>query len=188
MDFWIQAIGIAAMVMNIIAFQFKSKRNILLCMVAGSALFSVNMFMLGAVMGGIMNALGVIRSLVYMKKDRLSIPIKAVTAVFIAAYLVAYALSFTLFGTEPTVRNFILELLPVIGMCAMTVTLSGDNAKVIRLSALISSPCWLTYNIFNFTVGGILCEIFGLISVISSLIRIDILGKKDEDGQKRSDL
>jgi len=155
-------------------------------MFAGSALFAVNMFMLGAVIGGIMNILSVARSVVYMKKDSLRIPIKAVTAIFIVAYLISYVLSFALFGTELNPKNLILELLPVIGMSAMTIAFAGNNAKVIRLSGFISSPSWLIYNIFNNAIGGILCESFGLVSIISSLIRIDILGKKDGDSGKAS--
>ena len=184
MDFWIQAIGIVAMVMNVVAYQFKSKRNILLCMLAGSALFAVNMFLLGAIMGGIMNVLCVARSIAYMKKDSLPFSVKVLNAIFIAAYMISYVLLFTLLGTEPSVSNLILELLPVIGMSAMTLAFSGNNAKLIRLAGFINSPCWLVYNIFHIAIGGIICEVFGLVSVISSLIRIDILGKKDKDVQK----
>ena len=179
-DFWIQAIGIVAMSLNIIAFQFKSKRKLLLCVCLGSALFSVNMFMLGAVTGGIMNVLSVVRSLVYVDKDKLPIPVKLVNAMFIVAYLISYVLSFTVFGIEPIARNFILELLPIIAMTAMTIAFAGDNAKVIRLAGFINSPCWLVYNIFNYAIGGILCETFALVSITSALIRIDILGNKRE--------
>ena len=66
MDFWIQAIGIVAMALNISAFQFKSKRTLLMMICVGSALFSINMFLLGAITGGIMNLIGVVRSLVYV--------------------------------------------------------------------------------------------------------------------------
>ena len=69
MDFWIQSIGVVAMVLSVISYQFKSKRSILLCMCAASALFAVNMFMLGAIMGGIMNVLGVARAIAYMNKS-----------------------------------------------------------------------------------------------------------------------
>ena len=180
MDFWIQAIGIVAMATNITAFQFKNKRTLLLCICVGSALFSVNMFMLGAITGGIMNMLGVARSLVYVNKEKLPISVKWVNAMFILAYLISYVLSFTVFGTEPILRNFILELLPIIAMSAMTFAFAGNNSKIIRLSGFISSPCWLVYNIFNNALGGIICEIFILASVISALIRIDILGKKED--------
>ena len=110
MEFWIQAIGIVAMAMNIIAFQFKNKRTLLMLICVGSTLFSINMLMLGAITGGIMNILGAIRSLVYVNKDKLP-SVKMVNAMFIAAYLISYVLSFAVFGTEPTARNFILEFL-----------------------------------------------------------------------------
>ena len=180
MQFFIQAIGIVAMVLNASAYQFKSKRNILLCMFAGSALFAVNMFMLGAIMGGIMNVLGVVRSIAYMKKDSLPFPVKVLNGMFIGAYMVSYVLSFTLIGTEPTARNLILELLPVIGMSVMTLAFSGNNSRIIRRAGLINSPSWLVYNIFNMAIGGILCEMFGIASIISSIIRFDILGKKED--------
>ena len=180
MEFWIQAIGIVAMALNISAYQFKSKRSLLLCLCMGSALFSVNLFLLGAVTGGIMNVLSVIRSLVYINKDKLPISIKSVNLIFILSYLISYVLSFTIFGTEPIVQNFILELLPIIAMSAMTIAFADNNAKIIRLSGFISSPCWLIYNIFNNAIGGMLCEIITLVSIISALIRIDILGNKKE--------
>ena len=184
MEFWVQAIGIVAMVLNIVAFQFKSKRNLLLCICVSSAFFSVNMFMLGAVTGGIMNMLGVARSLVYADKDKLSIPIKWVNIMFISAYLISYVLSFAVFGIEPTARNFILEFLPITAMSAMTIGFAGNNAKGIRLAGFINSPCWLVYNICNNVIGGILCETFALLSIISALIRIDILGKKEKEDKK----
>ena len=186
MDFWAQAIGIVAMAFNITAFQFKSKRALLLFICVGSSLFSVNMLMLGAVTGGLMNILGAVRSLVYVNKDKLPISVKLINAMFISAYLISYVLSFTVFGTEPSARNLILELLPIIAMIAMTIAFAGSNSKIIRLSGFISSPCWLTYNIFNNAIGGIICEMFVLVSIISALIRIDILGKKEEEKKKIS--
>ena len=178
MEFWVQAIGIVAMALNIFAYQFKSKRGLLLCLCMGSALFSVNLFLLGAVTGAIMNVLSVIRSLVYVKMDRLPISVKWVNIMFIAAYLISYVLSFTLFGIEPILKNFILELLPIISMTAMTFAFAADNSKTVRLAGFISSPCWLIYNIFNLAIGGILCEVFTLVSITSALIRIVVLGNK----------
>ena len=151
MKFWIQAIGIVAMATNISAYQFKSKRGLLLCLCMGSALFSVNLFLLGAVTGAIMNVLSVVRSLVYVKMDRLPISVRWVNIMFIAAYLISYVLSFTVFGIEPTVKNFILELLPIIAMSAMTIAFADNNAKIIRLSVLYPHPAGLstTYSIMQ---------------------------------------
>jgi hypothetical protein len=188
-----QSIGIGGMIANIVAFQFKKKRNILLCQFVGSALFAVNMFMISAWVGAIMNVLGVARAIVYMNKDKITLPIWRVNLLFIVAYVASYALTFIfsdITGIEPTFRNFAIELLPVIGMSVMTVAFSRNDAKAIRLVGFINSPCWLIYNIFNFSLGGILCESFGLVSIVSSVIRIDILGKRkaEEIYENKNDL
>ena len=101
-----QIIGIFAMVANIAAYQFKNKRNVILCQLAGSVLFAVNMFMLDALMGGLLNIVGIVRAIVYINKDRLKIPIKIVNGIFMALYLASYILVFAAFGKEQTAWCF----------------------------------------------------------------------------------
>ena len=175
-----QIIGIVAMGTNIISYQFKSRKMLLFFQFLGSALFAVNMFMLDATMGGILNILGVARALTYINKDKIKIPLIYVNSAFVLAYVSCYVLLFTVFGTKPTAINMISEILPVLGMSIMTFALAGDDAKKIRLCGFINSPCWLIYNCFNFAIGGILCEAFSLISITSAFIRIDIMGKKEQ--------
>ena len=176
-----QIIGIVAMAANVIAYQFKSKRSIILCQLLGSTLFAVNMFMLGAVMGGLLNIVGIARALVYIKPERLKLPRIAINGIFMLLYIASYVLVFAVFGKEPTPFNLIVEILPLVGMGAMTVGLSLNGAKRIRICGFINSPCWLIYNILNFSIGGILCEVFGLISVTSAYIRLD---RKKNSGTK----
>lgn len=180
MDIIAQSAGILAMAANILAYQFKNRKALILCQLVGAVLFAVNMFMLDAVMGGIMNVLAIARSLIYMKKDDIKIPIKVVNILFVLVYVLSYVLTFLVFGKEPTPLNIVLELLPVIGSSSIALALSTDSTKAVRLCGFINSPCWLIYNSINFSIGGILCEVFGLVSIISSLIRIDILGKKNK--------
>lgn len=176
-----QIIGIFAMAANVAAYQFKNKRNVILCQLAGSALFAVNMFMLDALMGGLLNVVGIVRAIVYVNKDRLKIPVKLVNGIFMALYLASYILVFAVFGKEPTPFNLTVEILPLIGMGAMTVGLSMKDSKAIRICGFINSPCWLIYNSFVFSMGGILCEVFGMVSVISAYIRLDMKNGKDRD-------
>ena len=176
-----QIIGIFAMVANIAAYQFKNKRNVILCQLAGSALFAVNMFMLDALMGGLLNVVGIVRAIVYINKERLKIPVKLVNGIFMALYLALYILVFAVFGKEPTSFNLLIEILPLIGMGAMTVGLSMKDSKAIRVCGFINSPCWLIYNSLVFSLGGILCEVFGIVSVITAYIRLDMKNRKDRD-------
>ncbi len=175
-----QIIGIVAMAAIILSYQFKSPKKLMACQLVGTFLFMVNMIMIGAVTGAIMNLLGFLRSLVYMKPERLRIPLKVITALFVTSYIISYACVFLFLGTEPTVENLLLEFLPIIGMVAVTIGFASNNSKTIRRLGLINSPCWLTYNIFHFSIGGILCEAFGIVSILSATVRHDL--KKQSKG------
>jgi hypothetical protein len=176
-----QIIGILAMAANVAAYQFKSRRSVILCQLTGSVLFAVNMFMLDALMGGLLNVIGIARAVVYINKDRLKIPVKLVNGIFMVLYLALYALVFAAFGKEPTPFNLLVEILPLIGMGAMTVGLSMKDSGAIRVCGLINSPCWLVYNCLVFSLGGILCEVFGIVSIITARIRIDKKNGKEHD-------
>jgi hypothetical protein len=53
-----------------------------------------------------------------------------------------------------------------------TLAMWSRNGKTIRVLQLFCvSPLWLIHNIFVFSIGGILCEVFNLGSIIVSLIR-----------------
>lgn len=173
MEIAAQVIGIAAMSMNVLSYQQKKPRMVILFQFFGSALFVVNYIMLGAVVGAILNCLGVFRAIVFMNKERFQSDKPIWLVVFGALFLASYALSFLVFGTEPTARNLILELLPVIGMMITTVSFQKKDAKTIRRLALINSPFWLTYNTITFTIGGILAEVFGLTSILIGMFRFD---------------
>lgn len=174
-----QIIGIFAMVANVSAYQFKSRRNVILCQLAGCLLFALNMFMLGALMGGILNIVGIVRALVFLKKERIKLPIKLVNGIFMLVYIASYVLIFTVFGKEPSLKNLLLEIVPLIGTGAMTIGLSMNDARSIRVCGFINSPCWLIYNTLNYSLGGILCEVFGLVSIISAYIRYDAKNSKE---------
>ena len=173
------------MAANVAAYQFKNRRNVILCQLAGAVLFAVNMFMIDALMGGLLNIVGIIRAIVYINKDRLKIPIKIVNGIFMLLYITSYVLVFVVFGKEPTAFNLMVEFLPLIGMGAMTVGLSMKDSKAIRICGFINSPCWLIYNSLVFSLGGILCEVLGIVSVISAYIRLDIKDRKDNSKNKK---
>lgn len=179
-----QIIGIFAAAMNILSFQFKDKKKIIFMQLCGATLFTANFFMLGAVTGGLMNAIAIVRAVTYINKDKLKINDKLLMGIFFALFITSYALTFTVFGTEPTLKNFIVESLPVIAMSAVTVSFSMKNATAIRMLGItLHSPLWLTYNVFVFSIGGILCEAFSLASLAIGIIRYDIRRKPKTEKQ-----
>ena len=88
-------------------------------------------------------ATGIARALVYRNKEQIKIPVKAINGGFMFLYCLSYVLIFTLFGKEATPLNLIIEVLPLIGMGAMTIGLSMNRARAIRVCGFINSPSWL---------------------------------------------
>lgn len=176
-----QVIGIVAMFFNVVSYQAKSRKNVILLQLVGSFLFTVNMFMLGAVMGTALNLVGAVRAVVYSNKEKIK-NIKAVNFLFIGIFILSYVISFTLLGTPANARNLVVEILPVVAMIATTVGFAMKDAASIRKLTLLSSPLWLTYDVISKSVGGSLCEVFTLVSAITGIIRLDIKrGSKNEN-------
>ena len=168
-----QAIGIVAMAFNIISYQQKTRKAVIAFQLFGGILFSINFFMLNAIVGCILNALAVIRAIVFLNKEKLRADRPIWLAGFSIAYVIPYVLTFTVLGKAPTPLNFIIELLPVIAMIASTYSFQLTDAKSIRRYGLISSPSWLIYNISSFAIGAIICEVLSLSSIILGMIRLD---------------
>ena len=182
MEITAQIIGIVAMAMIILSFQMKSKTMLITMQLFGSLFFSINYLMLGALMGGIMNILAVLRALIYINLDKWKLNRNIVAAIFIAAFITSYILGFTVFGTEPKPQNFIIEALPMIALCAVTIGFGMSSAAKVRLVGItIKSPGWLIYNIYAGSIGAILCEVFSIVSLLIGIIRHDIKKKKDTD-------
>lgn len=166
----IQAFGILGMIMNVVSYQAKKQKNIIACQLFGSLFFVINMFLLNAITGGLLNIIGVIRAVVYYNKSKLK-NIKICNAIFIFLYILSYFATFFVFHKEMTIFNLIAEILPLVAMITVTIAFSKNSAEDIRRMTFISSPLWLIYNCLNFSVGGILCELFSLTSVVTATIR-----------------
>lgn len=179
-QFIAQAIGIIAMAVNIISFQQKTQRRIIIMQFFGASLFAVNMFMLGAVVGGCLNLIGAIRAIIYANKAKFRADRPIWIVCFCLLYLASYVITFAVFDKEPTTANLIVEFLPIIGMTASHLGFYLSSAKTVRRLGLVSSPCWLAYNIVNFALGGIICEILCMISIIVGMVRLDIMKNKGE--------
>lgn len=168
-----QAIGLIAMAFNTLSYQQKNRSTVIAMQMFGTFLFCINFYMLGATMGCILNALAAFRALIFLNKEKVHADHWGWFVGFLAVYALSYVITFTVFGTEATVRNLILEFLPLMGMVAITISFRLSDAKAIRKYALISSPCWLIYNIANFSIGAIVCEVLSLCSILIGMLRLD---------------
>ena len=175
-----QIVGIFGMLASVLSYQQKGKARILFFQLLGSALFVVNFFLLGAFSGAILNIVAIVRALIFIYEDKIRGDHPAWTVGLTVVYILSYVSIFTIFGKEPSAKNLILEVLPVIAMTVTTIAFRRKEDKALRRVAFISSPLWLTYNAIFFSLGGIIGETLNLTSAIVGTIRLD---RKKEENQ-----
>ena len=169
-----QAIGIVAMLFMVASFQLKTSRAIIFTQIFASLFFCVHFYFLGSMMGAFLNFVAMIRAYVYSHKEKFNSNHLGWLIFFILIYIGGYIATFTLLGKEPTVKNLILEMLPVIGMTAGTIGFRMPKASSVRSLSLVNAPAWLLYNILSSgSIGGAISDSLSTISLIVAKIRLD---------------
>ena len=160
MELWGQIIGVIGMVAIILSFQCKSNRKLVIVIGVGALLFCVSYFMLGQPSAAMFNLISVIWSVMCLfNKLKRWWSLGLVAAMYIAATY------YTADGWWP----WLLMTSQLAGSYAMMFK-SGRFIRNLRF--FYTSPLWLINNtVVCFTVGGTLCEIITMISIIVSFIR-----------------
>lgn len=168
-----QAIGIVAMFFHIFSYQQKTAKRIIACQLFGSLFFGISYLMLGTYVATMLNVVGMIRAILFLKKDKFHTERIGWLIGFGFAYVAAYVLNFTLLQKEPSLYNLLIESLPVVGLFATHLAFRHNSTKTIRRFCILSSVSWLIFNVITMAIGAILCEAFSLISIFIAMIRFD---------------
>lgn len=161
-----QVFGIFGLLIFVFSFQCKNSKKLVFVQGIGGMMFFINFLLIGAYGGALFNLTILIRGLLYTKKNHKIWKPLLVEILFTIAYI--YSLSFI----KGDILQIVLTTLPYVSLLIMSVFMWNEDGKKIRyfqVGAL--SPAWLIHNIFNFTLGGILAEIFNMASVVVSLVR-----------------
>ena len=155
-----QIFGIIGMVFNISSFQCKKQVQLITILGLGSFMFSLNFLMIGAFAGAGFNLLNILRSVCILKKKSQNHILFGIVCVL---YVIVAAITFDTFWT----------VVLLVSQLAATYSMWYRNGNFIRLAQLFCvSPIWLLNNLFvSFSLGGIICEAFTIVSVIVSLYR-----------------
>ena len=176
-----QVLSIFGMIVSVLSFQQKKQSSILAMQVCSTIFFGSSFFLLGAYIGAILNGISCLRAILFLYKDKTKADSLTWLLSFIAVYVIIYVLTFVAFGTARKPINFIIEILPIIGMTAYSIAFRKNSPKATRYVGFISSPCWLVYNIFYFSIGAIIGELLNLTSVIVGVIRLDLKKKPSSE-------
>ncbi len=162
----IQLIGYAGMVCAFISYQCKKNSTYFIFQASCGALFALQFLLLGGWSGFFINAVSILRGIALGAGKKLHKWYVLLSLELL--FLLSLILSVAVFA-EP----WWIATLLFIAQAGGTLVMWTQDGKKIRIAQLsFISPIWMFHNIFYaFSVGGILCESFNIISVIISFIR-----------------
>ena len=163
-----EVVGIFAMALIILSFQFKSRTGFYAMQMSGNVLFAISFWLLGNEAGSLMNLMGLFRGIIMLMpaQKRNIWHLVLINVLFVGGAVFAG----TIGGTGwACLVSFAAQTLG-------TFSLWYGSDKAIRWVQLCGiSPLWITNNLV-FTqppaIGGTICEAFSMISTIVYLIRV----------------
>lgn len=161
-----QIFGIIGLIIIVYSFQCRRNKNFFLMQGIGSFMFFVNFIIIGAVAGALFNLSNLVRGLLFSNNAKK--PWKLIVTE--ALYTVCFVFSIVI--SKGDLFEVFLSALPYVALIIMSVFMWNGNPKHIRYSQVIyMSPAWIVHNIFNLSLGGIICESFNMISSVIALMR-----------------
>ena len=158
-----------SLIMATISIFSKEKRNILLYRIPNTLFYATSFALQGLWVAFGNMIFSMIRFITYyIFKDRNKKPNIYVLIIFIIILIII----------NITLWSGYLGLLPAIAGLVLAWAYWQDNEKIIRISLLFSTTCWIVYNILVLNYMGIVLESFLQVFQISAFIRYDILKKE----------
>lgn len=164
----LQGVGILGIIASIISFQCRRHKPLMIFRTLNELLFAVQYLMLGAYTGMAMNIVGCIRNMMFAKmveKEKNTIPAR----IFFSTAFIVFCLA-----TWAGAKSILIGVAKVIS----TFAYGSKSTGIVRLLVLFTSIAWLSYNFMVGSYAGFACEAISICSILTGIIRIDILKKK----------
>lgn len=164
-------LSICGMLVTVFSFQVKNKAWLLLWQTIGSAFYLVSYIFSKGGIAVILNVIFIARNFLFItvkeNKKRAMVLCVCLWASYVLSYL-GYILFQPLSDSEK-----LWNLLPVIGSFFGTFAITKSNANALRAWKSLDSVSWLAFNlrIGLGALGGILGEIFNLVSICIAMLR-----------------
>jgi len=155
-----QIFGIIAVIITFVSLQAKTRKSVLLIQTIATGCIIINYALLGATSGFVLNIINFVRNTVYFFNDKK----------FLSSPLIPYAFAVisVIFGALSWEGYYSIFL--IVGLAINTVFISKEP-QALRKSILLTSTLILIYNIYVFSIGGILNETVALTSSVIGIIR-----------------
>ena len=161
MNIIIQSIGAFGIAANMIIYQQKEGKKILLFKLISDFLWFAHYFLLGAYTGAAIAVIGIFREFVFIKQDKKSVKNKGWLIFFICCSFVSSVFTW---------KN-VFCIFPEAASIISVISFWKSNPNLTRLLGIIICVCMLIYDIIYCSYIGIVNELLTLVSVFFALLQ-----------------
>ncbi len=160
-------VGILAVIMFVLSYQFKTRRKIIFFNGGSRVLYVLQYILLFAFEGAVMDIVALIVTVLAERKDtKLLSKHPKVLIIVCNLFVVGIGLLFY--------KN-VFSLLPILGVLFETGALWLKNEKHIRIVSFFGAPFWLAYNLVFGAYGSLIGNIMTMVSIGLAIFRYDII-------------
>lgn len=168
-----QGLGIIAIILGVISYQVKTQNKLLFLQTITAFVFIVHYFMIDAISGMALNIVGLSKNAFYWYKSDKGGAGRVMPIIF--ASVTFFLGIFTAIQTKTWYSVFL-----IIGLTVHVLCFAIPDAQKVRKSILFTSPMVLIYNIFAFSIPGMVYESMATVSAAIGILRYHNLNKKSE--------
>lgn len=162
-DIVIQVLGFIGISAGLVSFHMKRRGGILVFQILCCIFFAVQLILLGAYSGAVINIIGIFRGIIYSMRGKYGwTSSRAVPISMIALFIIT--------GVTTSLIEGPLALLPAGAMTVQSIAQFMKDERRIRIISLFGSPLWIVYHVTAGSLGGWLGEIFMMISIAIAII------------------
>ena len=169
-----QGFALAALILNLYAFQKRRKIQILNYNVVGTFCSVLHYLFLGAWAGVATKTVGTARNVFGAYEIHKHKTSKIAPLIFVAFYVISGFITY----------NSPASLLPIVAACIHTIAVFIGDAQRLRYVATLASLLWLIYNVIVMSIVGIAAETIFIVNTLLAIYRYRDR-KKRKKRQKR---
>ena len=170
MELIAQIIGFIAMFTAFLTYQLNKHKTIMIVLVIVASLWCVHFALLGQYTAVALNAVNVIRCVIYSFRYKRWAQYNFIPLIFIVISAIMTAVTWEGF----------LSLLPFFGCVFVTLANWQVNTKKLKLMTIPVCLCWFVYNFSCGSWAGMINETIAFTSIIISLVKDRVKNKKSE--------
>lgn len=156
-----QAAGVAAMLLNVVSFQFGKHRKIMLLMTLSSVFWVLHYSLLGLFPAALINIMNMFRNCIYGLREKKNINSRLVPACFVVIAAVS------VFATWENAW----DILPLAASVTATVANWQTQTKKLRLLSIPRYALWAVYDTAGGAWAGLANDLFTIASIGVALLR-----------------